>query len=62
MLTGKRVEVKANNEEYVGIVVGTGIDFIELRDGIGHYSVLIIELDDGSLKTTYPCYVKVLKL
>lgn len=62
MLTGKRVEVKEKKEEYVGIVVGTGIDFIELRDGIGHYSVLIIELDDGSLKIANPCNVKVLNL
>lgn len=62
MLTGKQVEVKENKEEYTGTVLGSGIDFIELRDGIGHYTVFIVELEDGTLKMAHPCNVKVLKL
>ena len=41
---------------YEGIFHGFGIEFEELRDGVGQYTVAIIELENGDL-TSEPIHI-----
>ncbi|MGL6008420.1 MAG: hypothetical protein ACRC1D_03110 [Culicoidibacterales bacterium] len=37
---------------------GFGIEFIEFETGPGNFSVAILELEDGSVTTTEPKYIR----
>lgn len=35
-----------------------GIDYEELRDGVGHFSTAIVELEDGTVKNYPACLIQ----
>lgn len=43
----KRVYLKKLNQ--YGTFIGLGIMYEELRDGIGHYTTIVVRLEDGNV-------------
>ena len=48
-------------EKGAGVFLKFGIDYEELRDGVGHYSTAIVEMPDGSLTNAAVGNVRFLK-
>jgi hypothetical protein len=47
----RRVWVTQNGTQQEEVFLGWGVDYEELRDGVGSYSVAIIEYEDGTVGT-----------
>jgi len=44
--------------DYIGMFHKWGVDYEELNDGVGTYSVAIVELDDGQIRLPYASMVQ----